>query len=112
MKRRDAKRRRQRERYATDPEYRARKVAVACARATYKLQALRRDLYFRDGFICGICGDTIEDPNDGQAVHIDHIQPRAHGGTDEAGNLRLVHAVCNLRRGDGRGKEAWEWQNH
>lgn len=29
----------------------------------------------------------------------DHVVPRAHGGTDELGNLRAAHNQCNMSRG-------------
>ena len=30
---------------------------------------------------------------------IDHIRPRAHGGSDAFDNLQLAHAICNRRKG-------------
>jgi 5-methylcytosine-specific restriction protein A len=50
----------------------------------------------RDGHRCqigipGIC--TID------ATEVDHILPRALGGTDELGNLRSVCRPCHLGRG-------------
>ncbi len=43
--------------------------------------------------ICGICNTTLKQP-----IHLDHIKPLAVGGNHERGNVRFVHAVCNLRR--------------
>lgn len=50
----------------------------------------------RDGNVCELCGDIL-DPNQ-EVLHIDHILPRCDGGTHDAENIRLVHAVCNLTR--------------
>ncbi len=33
------------------------------------------------------------------ALHLDHIVPRFHGGTDELDNLALACIDCNLRKG-------------
>jgi 5-methylcytosine-specific restriction endonuclease McrA len=46
-------------------------------------------------FRCPICQD-LRRPNDDWVV--DHIVPRAHGGSDDATNLRVVHRSCNGRR--------------
>ena len=47
----------------------------------------------RDGEFCGICHQELT-----QDLEIDHIRQVAHGGTDEASNLRLTHSTCNRRR--------------
>lgn len=46
----------------------------------------------RDGFVCGMCGESLE----GSKIHIDHIIPVALGGVDTLSNVRLTHAKCNL----------------
>lgn len=33
------------------------------------------------------------------ARSVEHVRPRAFGGTDEIGNLRPAHLRCNIRRG-------------
>lgn len=33
------------------------------------------------------------------ALHVEHIRPRVHGGTDELDNLALACIDCNLRKG-------------
>ena len=33
-------------------------------------------------------------------VHVDHVQPLARGGEDVFENLQLLHARCNLTKGD------------
>ena len=47
--------------------------------------------------LCGICGKPL--PDDLAAVHVDHIRPRAHGGTNAPENLQAAHASCNLAKG-------------
>ena len=45
---------------------------------------------------CGICGTDFETLDD---IHVDHIQPRHHGGKDNADNLQATHSLCNIRKG-------------
>lgn len=47
----------------------------------------------RDGFSCGICGNSLEESK----IHFDHIIPRAFGGKDTIDNIRLTHAECNIK---------------
>lgn len=46
---------------------------------------------------CPICEEALSRYDDHN--HIDHIKPRAKGGTNDLGNLQVVHRVCNLRKG-------------
>lgn len=46
----------------------------------------------RDGFVCGMCGESLENSK----IHIDHIIPVALGGVDTLANVRLTHAHCNM----------------
>lgn len=48
----------------------------------------------RDGLLCGICSE----PLDPATAHVDHIDFRALGGSNELANLRLAHAACNQAR--------------
>jgi len=57
--------------------------------------SLRRFVIKRDGLVCGICSGAVERSD----VHIDHIEPLARGGSTVAGNLRVTHSRCNLRKG-------------
>jgi 5-methylcytosine-specific restriction endonuclease McrA len=52
-------------------------------------------LYKRDGGICKISNHHISR----EEATRDHIRPRAHGGSDDPGNLRLACERCNNRRG-------------
>ena len=46
---------------------------------------------------CGICSEPLPDELDD--IHVDHIMPRVHGGTDSVDNLQATHAHCNLSKG-------------
>lgn len=53
----------------------------------------------RDGDVCGICDQPIDtDLNhpDPLSASVDHILPRAHGGSHDLANLQLAHLRCNL----------------
>ena len=64
--------------------------------------SIRLAIYEQDAWVCQLC--TI--PVDRDAHHLaptaptlDHIQPRARGGSDEPNNLRLACRDCNTKRG-------------
>lgn len=68
----------------------------------YKMSA--RELAVRDGTDCGICGRPV-DMNLSRAdslecSSVDHIIPRARGGSHDPANLQLAHLVCNMRKAD------------
>lgn len=42
---------------------------------------------------CALCGKRLVG-----AYHVDHVMPLSKGGTDDRGNLQIVHPVCNLRK--------------
>jgi len=67
----------------------AEQVAAERARLT---PALRRQILFRDGHRCKLCGAEVAS---GAALHVDHIVPIARGGTTEAENLRALCSACN-----------------
>jgi 5-methylcytosine-specific restriction endonuclease McrA len=47
--------------------------------------------------VCGICGRPLHgDPFDPPVV--DHIRPRARGGSDDPSNLQAAHRSCNGRK--------------
>lgn len=48
----------------------------------------------RDGHRCVMCGRPCPHP---RHHHVDHIVPRARGGTDHPSNLRTVCSSYNLR---------------
>ena len=52
----------------------------------------------RAGKRCEYCGlDQADSPL--ASLHIEHIIPRIHGGTDALDNLALACIDCNLRKG-------------
>ncbi len=72
-----------------------------------KSKAIIHDIGAKTNDRCHICHGKI-DPNDygspagplgGDAVTLDHLVPRAHGGNDSPNNLMLAHARCNSSRG-------------
>jgi 5-methylcytosine-specific restriction endonuclease McrA len=50
----------------------------------------RREVFARAGSACENCGSTF-------ALEIDHIYPKALGGSSEAENLRVLCRACNQR---------------
>src|SRR5215813_6115442 len=57
-------------------------------------------LYERQGGICLKCGRKLN-CSDARSLHIDHVVPFAQGGENSFANIRLLHAKCNLSKGDG-----------
>ena len=94
-------RRRSRERWASDPGFRARRVAVRRnRRRTYGSSKRRRQLpaliCAQDG-LCGICGNPL--PADLTVIEVDHVIPVARGGLDTLDNLQAAHTACNRAKG-------------
>jgi HNH endonuclease len=50
----------------------------------------------------GICPECQKDlpSRDESAPHVDHVVPWVQGGDNGEANLRVLHAQCNLRKGD------------
>lgn len=66
---------------------------------------LRASIYERDGWVCQLCGSPVDPEAPAQSresATLDHITPRAHGGSDDPSNLRLAHMGCNADRGAPR----------
>jgi hypothetical protein len=63
---------------------------------------VRDDVYDRDGWICGICGEPV-DPKlkapDLMRVSLDHIIPFSRGGDHTPDNCQCSHLICNIRKG-------------
>lgn len=53
---------------------------------------LRFEVFKRDSFTCQYCGKKAPDV----VLHVDHIHPRAEGGTDDLLNLTTACGDCNL----------------
>ena len=58
--------------------------------STSQWRKLRAMIIARD-HVCQLCGAE-------ENLHVDHIVPRALGGTDEPDNLRVLCRRCNLAR--------------
>lgn len=56
---------------------------------------LRFEIFKRDGFRCVYCGGTPLQ----SILHVDHVEPVAEGGTDDAFNLVTACESCNLGKG-------------
>ena len=57
---------------------------------------VRRELEARHGLKCPLCRQTFADQG---AFDLDHINPKAKGGTNEIGNLQLLCTQCNRDKG-------------
>lgn len=78
---------------------------LLCSRCRYR-RGLRHKqsvgvIAARDGTECGICTEPVDmaltHPH-ALSASVDHIIPRARGGTDDLGNLQLAHLTCNLKK--------------
>lgn len=60
----------------------------------------------RDGTACGVCGDPVDmhaDKSDLFRPSVDHVIPRAMGGSNDPSNLQLAHLWCNQVKNDRAG---------
>lgn len=57
----------------------------------WSYQKKRAAILQRDGYVCWLCGQPGADT-------VDHVIPRARGGTDDDDNLRAAHLSCNSGR--------------
>jgi RNA-directed DNA polymerase len=51
-----------------------------------------RQLAQRQQGRCPVCHQPLEN---GEALHLHHVMPKKHGGTEDLANLRLVHHTCH-----------------
>lgn len=62
------------------------------------------DVYERDGWRCGLCGQRINRklvfPHP-RSVSLDHIIPLSRGGEHSMANTQASHYECNLRKNNG-----------
>lgn len=73
---------------------------------------LRKDkryaVYARDSFRCVYCCSQVHvgaNPRDPHAATVDHVTPRALGGTNSDANLVTCCALCNSRKQDATKRE-------
>lgn len=67
----------------------------------------RRRIFARDSFLCYWCDSSVRVGSSGDpgwlAATLDHVIPRAHGGTNRMGNLVTSCSPCNALRADSLG---------
>lgn len=61
-------------------------------------EAVRRHVRERAGHRCEYC-QLHQDDSPLAALHIEHIRPKKHGGSDDTDNLCLACIDCNLHKG-------------
>lgn len=59
--------------------------------------AARKLIWERDNKTCYLCGGRIKSWR-GAYMHVDHLFPWSHGGTNDPENLRATHVRCNLEK--------------
>lgn len=69
---------------------------------TYLREIIVDFLVKRDGLICGLCKQSLENSK----IHLDHIKPVALGGENIMENIQLAHPECNLKDAHKIRKEA------
>ena len=76
-------------------------------RARHRFGMSVNQLAARDGAVCAICREavdmTLRRPDSLFGPSIDHVVPRANGGTDDPDNLALAHFWCNAVKSDREG---------
>ena len=89
-------------RYATDPEYRQKKIDRAKARhdrmGGAKPHRWWPELASRQGGKCGLCGKALRLESD--AIDVDHIEPDSLGGPTTKANCQATHKSCNASKGN------------
>lgn len=58
----------------------------------YRWQKLRKVILKRDGFLCQVCKSAGKYT---PADEVDHIVPKASGGSDDPDNLRAICKPCH-----------------
>lgn len=59
----------------------------------------------RDRHICHICRSIVSPKN----VHFDHVIPLSRGGAHSEENIKVSHAICNLRKHNRLMEELSSW---
>jgi 5-methylcytosine-specific restriction protein A len=58
---------------------------------------LREQVLARDKHLCQ-CGECRKEGRARPATEVDHIVPKAEGGTDSPGNLQAINTDCHKRK--------------
>jgi 5-methylcytosine-specific restriction enzyme A len=72
----------------------------------YRWQKLRERILRRDDYLCQPC---LAHSRVTPATEVDHITPKAEGGTDDPGNLQAICRECHAEK---TAREAAEAQGH
>jgi hypothetical protein len=72
------------------PKVQPRKVLLSQKRA-----ARKERIYARSSGICYICGESVSY----EEMTVDHVIPKAWGGSNAESNLRATHYECNQKKG-------------
>lgn len=72
----------------------SRRATVMMAGGSYSVDDLRVVRYRQNG-ICPCCNHLLGSFN----LHTDHWIPLSKGGSNDIGNIRLTHGLCNLQKG-------------
>lgn len=77
-----------------------------CRKSDWITPTRRLELYERDAWTCWLCEEPVDrtliGTRDQWRPSLDHVIPRAFGGSSNDDNLKLAHWWCNAVRGDGR----------
>lgn len=79
------------------------KLCRRCRMDLHKHGMSVHELAQRDGTDCGICGLAVQMSTrrpDLMCPSVDHIIPKAKGGTNDPANLQLAHYLCNAIKSD------------
>ena len=69
---------------------------MAATMPSQRKQKHKRALLQKSGAACQICGA----PTPAEGLTLDHILPKAHGGTNARRNLQLACRPCNEAKAD------------
>jgi len=92
-----------------NPEWNARRAANWQKRDALKKgapnaeQIVYRDVFDRDGWICGLCSEHVDPATewpDPLSPSLDHILPLSKGGPHAMANVQLAHLGCNVKKGN------------
>ena len=67
-----------------------------------RIKFSRLNIYARDGFQCGYCGETKPTED----LTFDHVVPRSRGGKTNWLNITTCCAICNAEKGNRTPEEA------
>ena len=71
--------------------------------ATVGERIVPADVYDRDGWVCGLCGDPVDRSlqyPDPMSKSLDHIVPVSRGGAHALTNVQCSHLHCNISKSD------------